>query len=104
MIDDERVVRTTDYTYFHDSVMVVNDPSDPLLPGLYNFRIEVVVVSSVQIQDILTTFGFIRVLDAPGIFMSYHNTTTNFSYNSKFKLPYLKYNSLNGEAMGLVSK
>ncbi len=70
MIDDERVVRTTDYTYLHDSVMIVNDPSNPLVPGLYNFRIEMVVIGSTTPveDDLKSTAGFVRVLEAPGIF------------------------------------
>ena len=70
MIDDERVVRTTDYTYFHDSVMVVNDPSDPLVPDLYDFRIEVAAVGTLTPigDELKLTRGFVRVLEVPGIF------------------------------------
>ncbi len=69
MIDDERVVRTTDYTYFHDSVMVVNEPPNPLVPGLYDFRIEMVVIGSMTPveDDLKSTAGFVRVLEAPAV-------------------------------------
>ncbi len=71
VIDDERVVRTGDYTYLHDSVMIVNDPSNPLVPDLYNFRIEVAAVGTLSpIEDGLKiTEGFIRVLEAPGAYI-----------------------------------